>query len=67
MTDTLVKDAVCGMNVEATEAGARSEYLGQKYYFCCSGCKAKFDHEPEKFLSLSGADRQGDKSSCCCS
>jgi len=31
------------MNIETT-AAAHSEYNGQTYYFCRSGCKAKFDH-----------------------
>jgi len=65
MTNTLIKDPVCGMNVETT-AAARSEYKGQTYYFCCSGCKAKFDHAPEQCLTKSG-DTGSDKSGCCCS
>src|SRR4030042_3401508 len=27
------------------------EYQGKKVYFCCSGCKAKFLAEPEKYLA----------------
>jgi len=28
-----------------------SQYKGKYVYFCCPGCKPKFDKEPEKFLS----------------
>lgn len=44
------KDPVCGMDVDPKTASAESEYKGQKYYFCCSGCKTAFDKDPEKFL-----------------
>lgn len=27
-----------------------SEYKGKHVYFCCPGCKEKFDKDPEKFL-----------------
>jgi xanthine dehydrogenase accessory factor len=25
------------------------EYQGEKIYFCCDGCKVKFDEAPEKY------------------
>ena len=28
-----------------------TEYKGKKVYFCCPGCKDKFEKEPEKYLS----------------
>ena len=28
-----------------------TEYKGKKVYFCCIGCKEKFEKEPEKYLS----------------
>jgi YHS domain-containing protein len=27
------------------------EYKGKKVYFCCAGCKAKFDADPEKYVA----------------
>ncbi len=27
------------------------EYKGKKVYFCCSACKAKFEADPEKYIS----------------
>ena len=28
-----------------------SEYKGKHVYFCCPGCKAKFDKDPAKYLN----------------
>jgi len=27
------------------------EYKGKKVYFCCAGCKEKFEKDPDKYLS----------------
>jgi len=27
-----------------------SEYKGKHVYFCCPGCKSRFDKDPEKYL-----------------
>ena len=27
-----------------------SEYKGKYYFFCCAGCKPKFDKSPEKYI-----------------
>ena len=51
MTNTTVaNDPVCGMDVETASAAAQSEYQGQTYYFCGSGCKERFDLNPEQYL-----------------
>ncbi len=49
MADT-VRDPVCGMDIDPASAAGKSEYKGQTYYFCSSGCKKAFDKEPEKYL-----------------
>jgi YHS domain-containing protein len=28
-----------------------AEYKGQKVYFCCAGCKPKFEADPEKYVA----------------
>lgn len=28
-----------------------TEYKGKKVYFCCDGCKEKFEAEPEKYIA----------------
>lgn len=45
----MVKDPVCGMDVDPKTAAAKSEYNGQTYYFCSPGCKKAFDKEPAKY------------------
>ncbi len=45
-----VVDPVCRMTIESEKAAATSEYKGKTIYFCMSGCKEKFDKEPEKYL-----------------
>jgi len=44
------RDPVCGMNVNPSTGKHVHEYLGKKYYFCCSGCLGKFKTNPEKYL-----------------
>jgi Cu+-exporting ATPase len=55
------RDVVCGMQVDPSKAAATSSYKGASYYFCCAGCKKKFDAEPDRYLAspAPAADRQG--------
>ncbi len=46
----MVKDPVCGMDVDPKTAASKSEYQGQTYYFCSAGCKNAFDKEPAKYV-----------------
>ena len=50
-TADLVKDPVCGMDVDPHATPHRSEYRGRTFYFCCDGCRASFEADPEKYLS----------------
>jgi Cu+-exporting ATPase len=45
-----MKDPVCGMTVEPASAAGSSIYQGQTYYFCSTGCKAKFDAKPGAYV-----------------
>ncbi|HVZ18287.1 MAG TPA: heavy metal translocating P-type ATPase [Terriglobales bacterium] len=45
------KDPVCGMTVDPAKARGTAEYKGKTYYFCCSGCEAKFKADPETYLN----------------
>jgi YHS domain-containing protein len=47
----LVKDPVCGMEIDPNTAAGKSEYNGQTYYFCSPGCKKSFDKDPEQYLT----------------
>jgi xanthine dehydrogenase accessory factor len=46
------KDPICGMMVDVSVAKHKSEFHGNSFYFCCSGCKQKFDKQPEKYALL---------------
>ena len=50
ISTTAVKDPVCGMDIEMATAAGQTEHKGQTYYFCGSGCKTKFDLNPEQYL-----------------
>ena len=49
MTHT-TRDPVCGMTVDPTTSTISHEHVGQTYYFCCDGCRAKFQADPDRFL-----------------
>ena len=46
----MVKDLVCGMDVNSKTATNKSDYKGQMNYFCSPGCKKSFDQNPEKYI-----------------
>lgn len=52
----MVKDPVCGMDVDPKTAAGHSDYEGKTYYFCSQGCKKAFDKEPQKYAA-SNQDR----------
>lgn len=52
----MVKDLVCGMEIDPETAAGKSEYQGQMYYFCAPGCKKAFDKDPDKYIN---AETQG--------
>ncbi len=47
---SLVKDPVCGMDVDHHATEQHSEYDGESYYFCSGHCKTEFGDSPEKYL-----------------
>ena len=62
----MVKDYVCGMEVNEEDSSDVSIYHEKKYYFCSNTCKQKFDNDPGKYLSgekvFPGSDETTDKS-----
>jgi len=55
LQDKEARDPVCGMFVKVSGAKYKSEHHGSQAYFCCAGCKAAFDQQPEKYaLSMPG-------------
>jgi YHS domain-containing protein len=45
----MVKDPVCGMEVDEQKAAATAVYHGQTYYFCAQACKTAFEKDPSKY------------------
>ncbi len=46
-------DPVCGMKVDPQSAKASFEHGGVTYYFCCDGCRTRFQADPAKYLAKS--------------
>ena len=46
----MMKDPVCGMNVDPITTVHRHEYNGQTYFFCSHRCLEKFRTEPVRYL-----------------
>jgi YHS domain-containing protein len=45
----MVKDPVCGMEIEAQAAAATRQIDGHTMYFCSEACVAKFDADPGRY------------------
>ena len=45
-----VKDPVCGMVVEDSDAAATVKHAGRTYYFCSKDCAETFTDDPEDYL-----------------
>lgn len=53
---TMVKDPVCGMEVNpevARAQGLSAEHEGETYYFCGRGCMLDFTEDPARILDPS--------------
>ena len=46
----MATDPVCGMQVDERTAASSSVFEGSHYYFCSTGCKAKFDSNPSAYI-----------------
>ena len=46
-------DPVCGMEVRVEDARYVSLLEEKHFYFCCSGCKTKFEKAPQNFMVAS--------------
>ena len=57
----LVKDLVCGMEIDPETAAGKSEHQGTTYYFCSDGCKTDFDADPAKYIGGGAAAPMADE------
>jgi Cu+-exporting ATPase len=46
----MVKDPVCGMEIDEEQAVASHAYEGQTYYFCSEACEKQFVEKPEFYV-----------------
>jgi len=51
----IVKDPVCGMEIDSETAFAFREHMGQKFYFCSEDCVGKFDADPHQYAMVTSA------------
>jgi len=47
----MVKDPVCGMEVDPHKTSHHTEHEGRHWYFCSTRCKEKFEADPEAYLN----------------
>jgi len=46
----MVKDPVCGMTIEESNAAAQESYQGVSVYFCSDSCHSKFMANPSQYV-----------------
>ena len=59
----MIKDLVCGMEVDEKTVKHKTTYQGETYYFCAPGCKIAFEKDPAKYINDSS---KKSNNSCCC-
>ena len=52
-------DPVCGMSVDPAGAAHSHTHEGTTYYFCCAGCRAKFEADPDRYLAAAARPDTG--------
>jgi xanthine dehydrogenase accessory factor len=52
---TDARDPICGMTVEKSKAKHKAEFQQKTFYFCCAGCKQKFEQSPERYVGVDEA------------
>lgn len=62
----MVKDPVCGMQIDKEKAAARKEFEGETYYFCSAACYDKFNATPQSYADTAkSAHAHGGHKGCC--
>src|SRR5512143_1548330 len=54
----MVKDPVCGMDLDPQSAFATRQHMGQTFYFCSQNCVDQFDANPPQY-TLAGSITTG--------
>ena len=56
-----VKDPVCGMEFDSSQAEAQTTYKGQAYFFCSEECRRIFDENPKEFVGNVASQDRGNE------
>ncbi|MFO7581639.1 heavy metal translocating P-type ATPase [Guyparkeria sp.] len=59
-TASSATDPVCGMQVDPARAEHTTHFGGEDWYFCSAGCKARFEEDPERYLSGESPEADAD-------
>jgi len=51
----MVKDTVCGMEVDEKTTAHKSIHDNNVYYFCSATCQSEFNKNPKKYLQQNSA------------
>ena len=46
----VIEQKICPVMEAPINKELYTEYKGKKVYFCCAGCKEKFEKEPDKYI-----------------
>jgi YHS domain-containing protein len=52
-------DPVCGMQVQIAHAPAHTTFEGCDYWFCCDGCRERFEASPARFTGTPSGSSHG--------
>lgn len=57
----MVRDVVCGMEVDEAKTRYKLDWYGGTYYFCSEKCLRKFQEDPLKYTGSEFVRRGDDK------
>lgn len=63
----MMKDPICGMDVDEKTTEFTSTYQDSSYAFCSLSCKTTFEKNPDKIRGDQEKSIQGRDESACCS
>lgn len=55
---SMVKDPVCGMEFDSSQAEAQTIYKDQTYHFCSTACRHTFEENPKEFVKASAPSKE---------
>jgi Cu+-exporting ATPase len=65
----MMRDPVCGMEIDSQRSNWVTEYGGETYYFCSEGCMKAFNTHPSEYINRSpgvlSSHGHGSYGGCC--